>query len=98
MALHSKQGNIMKLTHTFAIAIGLGALAACNQSPKEQAADNIEANAEMNADNLDAMADNATTENGEDALDNQAAATREAGEQNADAVRDGADADGNSAN
>ena len=32
------------------------------------------------------------------ALENQADATRAAGEQNADATREGADADGNSAN
>jgi hypothetical protein len=40
----------MKLVTTVSIAIGLGALAACNQSPQEQKADNIEANAENTAD------------------------------------------------
>ena len=62
----------MKLTHTFAIALAVGALAACNQSPTEQAADNIEANAEMQADNLEEVADNASTEATEDSLENQA--------------------------
>ena len=76
----------MKITTTLAVAVGLAALAACNQSPKEDAADNIEANADVMAENLEANADNA------------ADATRAAGEENADAVRNGADADGNSAN
>ena len=49
-------------------------------------------------DNLEEAADNATTEAGEDALENKADATREAGEVKADATRNGADADGNSAN
>ena len=44
------------------------------------------------------MADNATTEAAEDSLENQADATREAGEEAADANRSGMDADGNSAN
>lgn len=88
----------MKLTHTFAIAIAVGALAACNQSPKEQAADNIEANAEMQADNLEEVAGDVNNETVEDNLQNQADATREAGENAADATRDGADADGNSVN
>ena len=52
----------------------------------------------MRADNLEEAADDASTEAREDSLENQADATREAGEQNADAVRDGADLDGNSAN
>ena len=81
----------MKIIATIAVTIGLGALAACNQSAQEQKADNIEANAEMTADN-------ATTEATEQGLENQADATRAAGEQKADQVRNGADADGNSAN
>ena len=50
----------MKIISTVATSFALCALAACNQSPKEQAADNIEANAEMTADNLEEAADNAT--------------------------------------
>ena len=42
----------MKITSAIAVAFGVAALAACSQSPQEQAADNIEANAEMTADNL----------------------------------------------
>jgi hypothetical protein len=89
---------MMKLTTTFAVALGVAALSACNNSAREQAADNIEANAENTADALEEQADNATTENAEDALENQADATREAGEEKADANRTGMDADGNSAN
>ena len=55
----------MKITTTLAIAAGLTALSACNSSPQEQKADNIEANAEMTADNLEEAADNASTEAGE---------------------------------
>jgi len=75
-----------KISTAFAVALGAAALAACNQSPQEQAADNIEANADNVADNIQANADNA------------ADATRAAGEEKADATRNGADADGNSAN
>ncbi len=88
----------MKITSAFAVLVGVAALAACNQSPQEQAADNIEANAEMTADNMEEMADNATSEAAEDALENNADATRETGEEAADANRSGMDADGNSAN
>ena len=35
----------MKKLMTIALAAGLASLAACNNTPKEQAADNIEANA-----------------------------------------------------
>jgi hypothetical protein len=94
----TNKGTIdMKLTHTFAIAVAVGALAACNQSPKEQTADNIEANAEMQADNLEEVAGDVNNEAVEDNLQNQADATREAGENAADATREGADLDGNSA-
>lgn len=88
----------MKLATTLAIALGATALTACNQSAQEQAADNIEANAENTADiieeNADAIPGVTTDANADAAAD----AVREAGEENADAVRSGADADGNSAN
>ena len=75
-----------KITTAFAVALGAAALAACNQSPQEQAADNIEANAENVADTIEANAENA------------ADTVRAEGENAADATRNGADADGNSAN
>ena len=87
----------MKSVTILAVSLGLGALAACNSSPQEQKADNIEANAENVADNIEANADNsadvmqANAENTADMVRNQ-------GEQKADTVRNSADADGNSAN
>lgn len=88
----------MKTTTILAIALGVGALSACNQSPQEQAADNIEANAEATADAIEANTDDVpgmTTDANADATADQ---VRAEGEAAADAVRDGADADGNSAN
>src|SRR5688500_3449202 len=55
-AVFTTRGKFMKITTTLAVAIGLAGLAACNQSPREEAADNMEANAEMTADNLEEMA------------------------------------------
>ncbi|GAA3998342.1 hypothetical protein [Sphingomonas humi] len=86
--------NKLKLTM---VAAGIAALAACNNTPQEQKADNIEANAEATADNLEEAADNATTEAREDSLENQADMVREKGEEKADATRTSADLDGNSA-
>ncbi|WP_277980633.1 hypothetical protein [Sphingomonas phyllosphaerae] len=77
----------MKKLVTAVAAFGLVSLAACNSSPREQAADNIEANAESVADNLEEMADNATTDNAEDALENKADAVRATGENKADDMR-----------
>lgn len=62
------------------LAASLALLGACNSSPQEAAADNIQANAEAMADNLEDMADNASTEAGEDALENQADAVRATGD------------------
>jgi len=87
----------MKIKTALVIATGLVGLAACNSSPTEQKADNIEANAEATADNFEEAADNATTENGEDALENKADAVREAGDNAAEDVRTN-DPDTNTAN
>jgi hypothetical protein len=76
----------MKSTTILAIALGLGSLAACNNSAQEQNADNIEANADNSADAMQANAENT------------ADAVRNEGEQKADSVRNSADADGNSSN
>jgi hypothetical protein len=87
----------MKLSTTLAVALGIGALAACNNTAEEQTADNIEANAENTADAIEANAD-AVAENVVENADNAADAVRAEGENAADATRDGMDADGNSAN
>jgi hypothetical protein len=86
-----------KISTALAVAFGAAALAACNQSPQEQAADNIEANAENVADVIEENTENAADiveANGQNAAD----AVRAEGENTADAVREGTDADGNSAN
>jgi hypothetical protein len=72
----------MKITTTLALAVGLTALAACNQST-EEAANNIDANLEMPAENLDTMdANDAAAAN----LGNDANAAADTG--NADATAD----------
>jgi len=76
----------MKKTLSIALAAGLVSLAACNTSPREQAADNIEANAEAIADNLEDAADN-TDGNAEAALENQADAVRATGQNQAEDMR-----------
>lgn len=70
-----------------AAAIALAPLGACSQSPREQAADNIEANADALADNLEDMADNVTSDNAQQALENQADAVEAVGENKADDMR-----------
>src|SRR3954464_10876161 len=80
----------MKTTTILAIALGLGSLAACNKSPTEQTADNIEANAENTADTIEANADNAADTMQANA-ENAADAVRNAGDNQADAVRNSAD-------
>ena len=77
----------MKKMYVFAMAAGLASLAACNTSPREQAADNIEANADMMADNMEDAADNMGTSAGEDAMENKAAAVRATGDNQAEDMR-----------
>jgi hypothetical protein len=91
-----KGSEQMKKTTVLAIALGLGALAACKQSPQEQTADNIEANAENTADTIEANAENASDTMQANA-ENAADTVRNEGENKADAVRNSSDADGNSA-
>jgi hypothetical protein len=71
----------------FGAVAGLFALSACNSGPREQAAENIEANAEATADNIEAAADNAGSSAGEAILQNQADAVRATGENEAEDMR-----------
>ncbi|KQU61773.1 hypothetical protein ASG67_00890 [Sphingomonas sp. Leaf339] len=87
----------MKKMFVLGMAAGLVSLSACNSTPREQAADNIESNTEAVADNLEEMADNATTEAGEDRLENKADAVRATGQNQAEDMRTN-DADTNLAN
>lgn len=67
-----------------AVATAALALAGC-QSPE---ADAVEDNAEAQAEAIDDMADNAPTQAGEEALENQADAVEEMGEEKANAMDD----------
>lgn len=87
----------MKKMVVLTLAAGLVSLAACNNSPREQAADNIEANADAVADNVEAVADNTADTNASAALDNQADAVRATGQNQAEDMRTH-DADTNLAN
>lgn len=82
----------MKTILKAASAAGLLALAACGGNADDQAADNIEAMTENRADALEDQADLATNEQVEDALDDNAAAIREMGEDKADEADDHDDA------
>lgn len=66
---------------------GLLTLAACNNSPREQAADNIEANADSVADNLEDAASNAGNAAESQSLENQAAEVRNVGDMQAKDMR-----------
>ena len=92
-----KKGEGMKKVMIVGLTAGLMSLAACNSSPREQAADNVEANAEAVADNLEEAADNATTDAAEDQLENRADAVRATGQNQADDLRTN-DADTNLSN
>lgn len=69
----------MKIGTTLAIAVGLAALTACNKSPQENAADNIEANADNVADNITANAEN-VADNIQANAENRADAIRDSGD------------------
>ena len=87
-----QKGNFMRIVALGAVAAGLVALAACNNTPAENKADAIEQNAENTADALEEQADNATTDATEDRLENQADAVRDQADNTTDAIRQG---DGN---
>lgn len=65
---------------------GLLALAACGRDADDQAAQNVEAVTENQADALEDLADNTTNETMEEALEDRAENVEEAGENKADAI------------
>lgn len=77
----------MKKILVLGMAAGLASLAACNSSPREQAADNIEANGEAVADNLEDAADNTNSAMMENNLENRADAVRATSENQAEDMR-----------
>jgi carbonic anhydrase len=90
------RGKLMKTTTILAIAFGVGALAACNKSPTEQAAENVESNYENVAENLEASTSNAA-ENMQAAGENAASAITNQGKEKAEAVRNAGNAVTNNA-
>ena len=76
----------MKKLFVLGAVAALASLSACNSSPREQAADNIEANTEAVADNLEDAADNASGA-ASDALENTADAVRATGQNQAKDMR-----------
>lgn len=100
----SNTGDVqMKSMTLLAVSAGFLALAACNKSPNEQAAENVESNYGNAADNLEANTSNeasAIEANGDNASsevkaagENQAAAIKNEGKAKANEIRN----DGNSA-
>ena len=77
----------MKKIFALGIVAGLMSLAACNSTPREQAADNIEANTEAVADNLEDAADNVSSDAAEANLENAADAVRSTGQNQAEDMR-----------
>ena len=70
----------MKKIIVLGAAVAALSVSACSKSPTEQAADNIQANAEATADNLEDLSDNAASPAAADALQNEADATRASGD------------------
>jgi hypothetical protein len=81
------RGLYMKKAFVIAMAAGLVSLSACNSSPTEQAADNIESNTEAVADNLEDAADNVGNDAAEASLENKADAVRATGQNQAEDMR-----------
>lgn len=71
---------MMKKVMVLGLLAGAVNLGACSNSPQEQAASNIEANAESVADNLEDAADNASSSAAADSLENQADVARNMGD------------------
>ena len=79
----------MKILVKAAAAVGLLALAACNNTATENKADAIEANGANIAENLSEQAENMTNDQAAEATENKAEAVQENAENKADAVREG---------
>lgn len=77
----------MKKLYSVGIIVAALSLTACNNTPREQAADNVEANAEAVADNLEDAADDVSNDAVEANLENAADAVRATGENQAEDLR-----------
>ena len=78
----------MKTVLKLAAVACLVSLGACNRTPAENNAANVEQSFENVADNMEAMASNTSNDQAADALNNRAEQVRDAGDNAADAIRD----------
>ena len=78
----------MKFTLKAALGAGLLSLAACGGQGDDSLGENVQENAEAQADNVEAMAENASNESQEDALESNASDIREKGEEAEEAIDD----------
>ena len=85
----------MRTAHIVGLAAALAAVSACSESPREETAENVEANADAMAENIEDAADAAPSEAAEANLENQADLVRNLGDESANAVRNGAGAETN---
>ena len=76
----------MRLTIKAAFAAATLALAACGGQGDDTAGDNVADNADAVADNMEAVADNMSNDTAAEAVEDNAAAVREAGEDKEEAI------------
>jgi hypothetical protein len=89
-ASRNYRGYAMKLSTSFAVALGVVALAGCHKSPADQQAANVEANYDNEAANIQNSAGNETSAI-ENSANNEASAIKNEGENKAAAIRNSAD-------
>jgi hypothetical protein len=79
----------MKTVLKLAAVAGLASLGACNRTPAENHAANVESAVDNAADHLDALAGNTSNAQAAEAITNSAARLRDDGQNAADTIRQG---------